>query len=292
VAASCTHPIDTIKVRLQIQGASNASPVSTLVNLVRSNGFQALYWGITPAFMRGIYGGIRYALYAPIKKMMGSEDEKLLPMWKKVFSGSLCGCLTAALITPLDLVKVRMQAGGPAVHSSVKVALETIWRQEGIAGLYVGVLPSALRATALAAVELSTYDHAKETLLSLPNPFQDNIYLHFTSSLISGLISAAVSTPFDFAKSRMMSQLSPSTAVAYASAGISPSVSPSLPVYRGMLHCITESVRKEGVLVLWSGFWMTYLRIGPNIMITFLIMEQLRLRFDSCHNGSTLKQHM
>jgi hypothetical protein len=51
-------------------------------------------------------------------------------------------------------------------------------------------------------------------------------------------------------------------------------------LYRGMWHCLWKSARSEGVLVLWSGFKANYGRAGPNTVIVYLLMEQLKVHFD------------
>jgi len=88
----------------------------------------------------------------------------------------------------------------------------------------------------------------------------DGVGLYLAASTISGFIASAASNPFDFAKSRVMA---------------------SNNRYKSMLHCMSVSVRDEGVRVLWSGFSATFVRLCPNIVITFVVMESLKKKFDS-----------
>lgn len=68
--------------------------------------------------------------------------------------------------------------------------------------------------------------------------------------------------------------------------------------YASTLDCLGKSVRAEGVLSLWKGpaaaaapaaaavgaltsalspgFWPNYCRLGPHVVITFVVLEQLR----------------
>ena len=52
-------------------------------------------------------------------------------------------------------------------------------------------------------------------------------------------------------------------------------------LYRSMLHCMVSSVQKEkgNIFVLWSGFVPNYLRMGPNIVLSFLVMEKMKQWF-------------
>jgi len=62
-------------------------------------------------------------------------------------------------IPPITLVSARE---GYAYDRGVFSALATIVRDEGVAALYTGVVPTMLRAGALAAAEMAVYGTAKE----------------------------------------------------------------------------------------------------------------------------------
>jgi hypothetical protein len=198
-------------------------------------------------------------------------------MWKKVFAGSLCGCLASGICNPTDLVKIRMQTQGPYLYSSIYDAIKKIYHVDGFRGFYVGVVPSSVRATVLAATELSMYDETKELLIQYGNFKNNDFTLHFLASLLSGFVSTITTTPFDFAKSRIMNSF-PATAASIPRISVEYGIS-EVP-YNGMFDCIFKSAKSEGILVLWSGFWATFARLGPNISITFIIMEQLRIMYD------------
>ncbi|EGD79651.1 hypothetical protein PTSG_10498 [Salpingoeca rosetta] len=67
MAATCTHPLDLLKVRLQTahQAAPGTAPrglVQTAVALVHNEGFRALYRGLTASLGRqGTYSTTRFA---------------------------------------------------------------------------------------------------------------------------------------------------------------------------------------------------------------------------------------
>lgn len=256
VATTCTHPIDTIKVKVQIEGRNNISARSLFYVSIKSyHGIQSLFNGLSSALLRSVtYGAIRYAIYSPIKKIIESEFNPSLGT--KLLSGSLAGCLASALCNPTDLIKVRMQQSSIYHYTGVFDAIGKIIKTNGILGLWTGVGPTCMRATILAAAELASYDEAKYYLQNSCG-LSDGLALYFSSSLLSGFLSAAVTSPFDFAKSRIMSQ-------------------GPIPEYKGMVDCMFKSVKRDGILVLWSGFTAAFTRLGPNIIITFLIMENLR----------------
>jgi hypothetical protein len=70
-------------------------------------------------------------------------------MTVSVLSGAAAGGLSAAVASPTDLIKVRMQGEGMMqerrAYQSLPSAVTTIIRKEGFTGLYKGWIPTAQR---------------------------------------------------------------------------------------------------------------------------------------------------
>jgi hypothetical protein len=77
VAEVCTIPLDTAKVRLQLQGKALAGEVNvvpkyrgmvgTIATIAREEGTMSLWRGIVPGLHRQIlFGGLRIGLYEPV----------------------------------------------------------------------------------------------------------------------------------------------------------------------------------------------------------------------------------
>src|SRR5690606_27555367 len=118
---------------------------------------------------------------------------------------------------------------------------------------------TTFRGAVVAGAELSTYDHLKKWLMQ--HGFREESTTFITVSFIAGFISSFVSNPVDVVKSRMMNQ-----AVDKNGNG---------KMYRNAFHCAWKLVRKEGVIALWKGFVPSFVRNGPNVIVTFWVVEQL-----------------
>lgn len=92
VAEAVTFPLDTTKIRLQLQGEAVASGgaaaqkrgmVGMMVHVVKSEGIAGLYGGLSAALLRQVvYGGLGVGLYEPVRKLLiGDMDPKLAPLW-------------------------------------------------------------------------------------------------------------------------------------------------------------------------------------------------------------------
>lgn len=84
--------------------------------------------------------------------------------------------------------------------------------------------------------------------------------LHFTASLISGLVSTAVSIPIDITKTRLQSMKNNE--------------------YSGTIDVLVKVVKNEGFFSLWKGFTPYFLRLGPHTIITFIVLEKLNKLFE------------
>lgn len=262
-----TLPIDVAKTRMQVVSGRQVSIASCVRSLLSEPaGWRGLWTGLSPALLRqSTYGALRYGLYGPIKRIL--EENPVVPLSEgvllRVTAGSVAGCLSSVLANPCDLIKVRMQAGGAFQYRGLFHAFSDIVRSEGVLALWKGVGPTAGRATVLAAVELGSYDTIRRRLLD-SGRLQEGLQLHLTSSLATGFLATLASSPFDVVKSRVMSQ------------PVDPATGRGL-LYRDMTHCFVRSIKEDGLPSLWRGFVPNYCRVGPRVVIVFVVMERLRM---------------
>lgn len=277
-AASCvaevlTMPVDVIKTRLQMDG-SNAvrlykGSVDCGTKLLRAEGITALWRGLSPALLRqSTYGSLRYGLYNPIRDMLGVDPGRPVPFWKKLVAGAGAGALASGVANPTDLLKVRLQTDGMSAvrtYTGLVHCFTKTLRDEGILGFWTGVGPTMGRATALAAAELATYDEAKVQLKRSGFFPTDGLVLHVCTAFVSGFVATVASSPFDVVKSRVMGQ--------------SVDASGKGTLYGGMVDCFVKTVRNEGPMSLYRGFWPNFGRVVPRVVTVFVVMEQLKAQF-------------
>ncbi|XP_045199452.1 kidney mitochondrial carrier protein 1-like [Mercenaria mercenaria] len=280
VTAECgTFPIDTTKIRLQVQGQTIDARLTQLkyngmihafYRIFREEGITALYSGIAPALLRqASYGTIKIGVYHYMKRSFAeTEKDESLPV--NVFCGIVAGIVSSSVANPTDVLKVRMQARSSLRgNESMFQAFHDIFRQEGLPGLWRGVGPTAQRAAIVVGVELPAYDMIKRYLLN-HEIMGDTKSNHFTSSFIAGLAGAIASTPVDVVKTRLMNQRKLKASVIINGGVAVPAI------YTSSLHCLTQTVKTEGVMALYKGFIPNWLRLGPWNIIFFMTYEQLK----------------
>jgi solute carrier family 25 protein 34/35 len=196
-----------------------------------------------------------------------------------VLSGAVSGVSGAFLASPLFLVKTRMQSfaeGSVQVghqHSDVKkgamYVMRTVFKREGLRGLWRGADASMIRTGIGSAVQLSSYDTFKSLLLKSGlfdvHDGQGKIELHFSASLITSFFVCLFMNPLDVASTRMYNQHS--------------TVDGKGSLYKNGWDCLKKTVQSEGLGALYKGFSAHYLRIGPHTILTFVFLEQLKGMF-------------
>eukprot|EP01112_Ceratiomyxa_fruticulosa_P005574 TRINITY_DN1625_c0_g1_i1.p1 TRINITY_DN1625_c0_g1~~TRINITY_DN1625_c0_g1_i1.p1 ORF type:complete len:315 (-),score=32.27 TRINITY_DN1625_c0_g1_i1:65-1009(-) len=280
-ATTFTNGIEVVKTRMQLQGELlliAERPYKGIANcfatIFRQEGIAGFYKGIYPAWTAQsiLYGG-RLGTYPITKKLMGSENPSV-NFWflRNVLAGAFAGGISAAMASPIDLIKVRMQAQSPTVYlghsyhyKSATQAFLHIYKNEGVKGVCRGAWTSAQRTAIGSAVQLSSYDQCKLFVLS-SGLFQDNIYAYFASSLVAGLLVTTAMNPFDVARTRMYNQK-----VGAKGEGL---------YYKGMMDCVIKTVRSEGFFALYKGWGAHYLRLGPHTCLVFVFWEQLKKLFN------------
>ena len=122
LSEAVTHPIDLVKVRLQLtRGATGPDMVRTVAALVRDEGASSLLLGVRPALYRqAVYQYVRMGAYEPIRDAVsaraaarkgGKAGRRKLLLRQQLVAGGLAGAMGTLVASPLDLVKVRQQAG-------------------------------------------------------------------------------------------------------------------------------------------------------------------------------------
>ena len=77
-------------------------------------------------------------------------------------AGSSAGAAAAAVTTPLDVVKTRLQTRDASLgRKGTFKCLQTVARQEGLKGLFSGWGPRTLRTAAAYGILMSSYEICK-----------------------------------------------------------------------------------------------------------------------------------
>ncbi|XP_075704283.1 putative mitochondrial transporter UCP3, partial [Rhinoderma darwinii] len=181
IADLVTFPLDTAKVRLQIQGEGLARPsvrlvqykgvMGTISTMVKMEGAASLYNGLVAGLQRQMtFASIRIGMYDSVKQFYCRQTENS-GVTCRLLAGSTTGALAVTCAQPTDVVKVRFQADvrvidGNRRYNGTVDAYKTIAKEEGVRGLWKGTVPNITRNAIVNCAELVTYDLIKEAILT------------------------------------------------------------------------------------------------------------------------------
>lgn len=180
VAQFIATPLDLVKVRT-IGDASKPlqerrytkGVFDALCRIHREQGLKGMWTGAMPAVQRAALVNLgELSTYDLAKtKIVESGMYAGDAIQTHITSSLLSGIVSSLISTPADVVKTRMmnqgRSGSKMMYTGSMHCLRVCWREEGIRGLYRGLLPTYLRLGPWQLTFWVTYEQLNSTLHSL-----------------------------------------------------------------------------------------------------------------------------
>ncbi|KAJ3782815.1 mitochondrial carrier domain-containing protein [Lentinula aff. detonsa] len=295
------HPFDLTKVRLQSQvldsSARFAGPIDCLRKTWKNEGVRGLYRGL-PAPIAGamVENASLFLSYREfqniIRRITHQPESQRLPLHQLAIAAAGSGTITSFLLTPIELVKCKMQVQMLIPPSSSSPAhslpglpgpftvLASAFRGAGFTGLWLGHTGTLIRETGGTAAWFVTKEYVASLLLARrTSSSQEDLTLRPWESALSGACAGAAFNlalfPADTVKSAMQTaeELRPELVTAGA---------PGQP-YRysppSFFGTFAQMYKAQGIRGLYAGCGITVARSIPSSAIIFLIFDGLNKHF-------------
>ncbi|XP_011835741.1 PREDICTED: S-adenosylmethionine mitochondrial carrier protein isoform X1 [Mandrillus leucophaeus] len=183
-------PLDTIKTRLQSPQGFN-----------KAGGFRGIYAGVPSAAVGSFPNAAAFFItYEYVKWFLHTDSSSCLTPMKHMLAASAGEVVACLIRVPSEVVKQRAQ-----VSTSTRTfqIFSNILYEEGIQGLYRGYKSTVLREIPFSLVQFPLW----ESLKALWSWRQDHVVDSWQSAVcgaFAGGFAAAVTTPLDVAKTRIM----------------------------------------------------------------------------------------
>ncbi|KAL7622941.1 hypothetical protein AAE478_006620 [Parahypoxylon ruwenzoriense] len=183
-----TYPLDIVRTRLSIQSASFAAlghtskdklpgMWSTMVMMYKQEGgIPALYRGIIPT-VAGVapYVGLNFMTYEFVRKYLTPEGDENPSAARKLLAGAVSGAVAQTCTYPFDVLRRRFQintmSGMGYQYKSIGDAVRVIIAQEGLRGMYKGLIPNLLKVAPSMAANWLSFEVTRDFLVDLkPEP--------------------------------------------------------------------------------------------------------------------------
>jgi len=268
VAACITNPLEIIRTQLQSSSSSfaNNSPVMVAQKVFETSGLSGFFKGLQPTLIgiipaRSIY----FFTYENTKRKLG----KLPSFNEGSFGNSLIAGFTAGIASntvtnPIWMVKTRVQlladqSVGQRSYAGYGDAVSSIFKKEGIAGFYKGIVASYW-GCAEGAIQFLIYEQLKKKMKQSSSSKPPSKLQLFCSAAVAKGIAAVVTYPHEVARTRLREQ---------AREGVFR--------YSGMWQTIGLIAKEEGRSGLYGGMGVHLMKVVPNSAIMFLTYEVVNI---------------
>ncbi|CAK8565202.1 unnamed protein product [Lathyrus sativus] len=290
------HPVDTIKTRIQSQailnGVKNQKGILQMVRSVwKVDGLKGFYRGVLPGVTGSLATGATYfGVIESTKKWIEDSHPSLEGHWAHFIAGAVGDTLGSIVYVPCEVIKQRMQVQGTITSwtsTAMKNGIEikpgaeiydyykgmfhagcSIWRSQGLKGLYAGYLSTLARDVPFAGLMVVFYEalkdateYGKQRWISNPNWHVNNSFEGLVLGGLAGGLSAYLTTPLDVVKTRLQ-------------------VQGSTLRYKGWLDAIYNVWAKEGLEGMFRGSIPRIAWYIPASALTFMAVEFLREHFN------------
>lgn len=274
------YPLDTVKVLLQTQTANAKTKyngaLDCLQQAIQQHGVSSLYRGISSPLLGSMAeNAVCFLAYANIKRFIvhqhseNSSERRELSLVELSLAGAGAGVAASFVLTPVELVKCRMQVSAqqdtPLYKGPLDVLAKT-WRQEGLfQGLYKGHLSTMYREVPGNFCWYGTYEIVCKLLTPIYFPDEDAsrsshssadlpIQAHMLGGASAGVMYWTAFYPADTVKSLVQTH----------------------PEYSHLTfrQAFVKIVRADGVRGLYRGWGITALRAAPAHALIFAGYEQ------------------
>ncbi|XP_042655827.1 S-adenosylmethionine mitochondrial carrier protein isoform X3 [Tyto alba] len=183
-------PLDTVKTRLQ-------SPQG----FRKAGGFRGIYAGVPSTAIGSFPNAAAFFItYENVKSMLHHGSSSYLTPATHMVAASLGEVVACLIRVPSEVVKQRAQVSPSS--STLRILSHTLY-QEGIQGLYRGYKSTVLREIPFSLVQFPLWESLKD-LWSWKQGHVVDSWQSAVCGAFAGGFAAAVTTPLDVAKTRIM----------------------------------------------------------------------------------------
>lgn len=260
ISKTIVAPIERVKLLLQVQHASTQITkemqykgiIDCFTRVPKEQGFLSLWRGNLANVIRYFpTQSLNFAFKDQYKQIfLGGVDKN--KQFGRYFLGNLgaggaAGATSLCFVYPLDFARTRLAADvgaaktGKREFRGLSHCLTSIFKTDGLKGLYRGFLVSVQGIIIYRAAYFGCFDTAKSVLLA--DPKKANFFVAWGIAQVVTTGAGILSYPFDTVRRRMMMQ-SGRTDV----------------LYKGTIDCWTKIAKQEGGAAFFKGAFSNVLR--------------------------------
>lgn len=256
ITCAIVQPLDVIKTNI-ITVDKNFGILQSFSYVKNKYGLMGFWRGIRPASYKALIGsGISFSILESLKKLVPSNNAGFL-------SNSLVAVasrgLAITIMSPLSVLKVRMEAPQVQGYQTVSEGLALIYKYEGVKGFYQGLGPCLMRDLPFSGLAYGFYEYFSVFFTNLTGV--NNIWLRAASGALGGFTATILTQPFDVIKTRQQFK-NLSTEDSFK--------------YKNTLDALIQIFNKEGLAGYTVGLKVRLIERSAGFSIVWFIYERLK----------------
>ncbi|RBR25974.1 uncharacterized protein FIESC28_01247 [Fusarium coffeatum] len=269
----------------EVQRRTFSSTFDGLRKIARNEGVTTLWRGLSPTLVMAIPSNIIYFTgYDYLRFNSNSPFSRFSDTSAPLTAGSAARVLAATAVSPIELVKTRMQAAsGASTTNHLVEAFESVKGMVGTHGytaLWRGLTLTLWRDVPFSGLYWWGYESIRSRLTDYREsrqgstlPFEDDLAESrrraqvkenhtetfvdaFTAGALSGAFASFITTPFDVGKTRTQIYQDGSKKAQQGAAK-------AAPEERSMVRLLWHIFKTEGASGLWKGWIPRTLKVAP-----------------------------
>ncbi|XBI76279.1 hypothetical protein VPH35_069538 [Triticum aestivum] len=261
--------LETITRRAEFRGSGLIGSFRTIY---RTEGPLGFYRGNGASVARIVpYAALHYMAYEEYRRwiILGFPNVQQGPVLDLV-AGSIAGGTAVVSTYPLDLVRTKMayQVKGAVslslrepteqVYKGILDCLKTVYRQNGLKGLYRGMAPSLYGIFPYSGLKFYFYEKMKTRV---PEEHRKDIIPKLACGSVAGLLGQTITYPLDVVRRQMQVQALSSS---------------NLVKGKETFGSLAMIVKQQGWKQLFSGLSINYLKVVPSAALGFTVYDSMR----------------
>mmetsp|Transcript_25626 Transcript_25626/g.57481 ORF Transcript_25626/g.57481 Transcript_25626/m.57481 type:complete len:342 (+) Transcript_25626:85-1110(+) len=256
VAQFIVYPLDAFRTIVQTRAGAPTLRELGWSTLLKGCLASSLFELPTGAVQFTVLAGTRPAISDWFQCLTGSPQVSATGLTSATFA-ALCSCVVTI---PREVLKQQLVTG---IHPSFRTAVATIAKEKGIAGFFVGSLPTVARNVPMVATTFVAFGFMQQELLRKRSEAngpgaKEVAQLSVLDNVVIGMLAATagclVSHPVDVIKTRMMTQ---------------EAVKGAVVPYANVADCVRTILAEEGPKTFFCGVVPRCAYAGPLWAATF-----------------------
>lgn len=310
-SCACAFPNETVAARELKAAAAKQGRLTGLwdgvIKVGKAEGVRGLWRGLAPTLMMTVPSQVTYmSCYDFFRShLLASEDTDRIQaafsetsaangrelglggkspslsavtaqsLYASLLAGALARSISATLVTPLELIRTRLQASSRS-QATLSSILRGLWVEmrttslrsgSGPLILWRGLTPTLWRDVPFSAIYFAGYEAAKRSLTGgglgegNASGSTEEFGVAFVSGAMSGSVAALLTHPFDVVKTKLQTQGSSNThhSSRRLSGSLRSSKAPTVNIWSTFRHILHQ----EGAKGLWKGLSPRTAKVAP-----------------------------